>query len=135
MKNEKFTQALSAAVDALLLAVRNFHKVLQSGTHEQSELLKNYYLFANTLTCHIQEIDSIILSIGNETQLADKQNDTAKIKELGKALEATVTARKLCEEFLSASEQDIEAKKLTLTALRGRLDAFTRMAIILKNTL
>ena len=135
MKKDNLIKELCNAVDALLLTLDEFTKSLSSDMSNQSELLKNYYLFATKILSHIQTMDSISLTIGEDIQAADKQNDSTEVQQLGNTFEATLEMRKLCEEFLSNSEQDIEAKQLELPRLKSYVEIFLRKILICKSDL
>ena len=135
MKKDNVTKELSDAVEALLFTIKEFYKTLNGHVTEQSELLKIYYLFATKLIDHIQAIDSISLTIGEQIQTADRQNQANKITRLGADLDASVTIRRLCEEFLSNAERDIEVKQMELTRLKGYVELFSRKLLMCKESL
>ena len=135
MKIDTLKKELSGAIEALIISVSGFKQKLSGGMIEPSELLKKYYLFADHLISHIQKLDNILLVINEDIQKADKLNNPKDVQLFGTVLDSAVEIRKLCEDFFSSAERDIEAKQMEPFRLGNHAELLLRKLVLCKNSL
>lgn len=94
-----------ACLDACIKVLGEYYDLPGEKQTDKKEALAQYYSFTQRLNASLSSLDAETARLASQIQASDACNDYARVKQLSRIFELTVSARKLAEEFLVSTEQ------------------------------